>query len=181
MVREGNLVFEGTQELAENKLLILYIFDKLQNPASNNQITEIVLQNNLLNYFHLQQYLSELVDSNFLKLDKQEKKHLYSLSVKGKNVLEYFENRISSNKKDIIDVYMDIHGELIKKETEVTADYFPDNDNNYSVTCKIIEDKKTIIELKLNVESNQKAKSICANWKSNASEIQKKLTALLIE
>ena len=58
-------MFEYNQELAENKLLLLYIFDKIQLPVSNNLITEIVLENNLFNYFHIQQYLSELVTSDF--------------------------------------------------------------------------------------------------------------------
>jgi predicted transcriptional regulator len=69
-------MFDDTQELAENKLLLLYIINKINIPISNAYITEIVLENNLLNYFHLQQYLSELVASEFLIQDKQNKKQI---------------------------------------------------------------------------------------------------------
>lgn len=164
-------MFEDTQELAENKLLLLYIFDNVQLPLSNTLITEIVLENNLLNYFQLQQYLSELVDSGFLTLEKENKKQLYNLTAAGKKVLQYFENRISNSKKEILKSYLKSRSEILKKEIEITADYFPDDDSNYIITCKIMENSSCIIELKLKVDSNDKAKQICSKWKSDPYKI----------
>lgn len=164
-------MFEDTQELAENKLLLLYIFDNVQLPLSNTLITEIVLENNLLNYFQLQQYLSELVDSGFLRLEKENKKQLYNLNPTGKNVLRYFENRISNSKKEILKSYLKSRSEILKKEVEITADYFPGDDNDYTITCKITENSSTIIELKLKADSNDKAKAICSKWKADPYKI----------
>lgn len=164
-------MFGDTQELAENKLLLLYIFNNVQLPLSNTLITEIVLENNLLNYFQLQQYLSELVDSGFLKLEKENKKQLYNLTTAGKSVLQYFENRISSSKKEILKSYLKSRSEILKKEVEITADYFPGDDDDYIVTCKITENSLSIIELKLKVDSNDKAKQICSKWKCDPYKI----------
>jgi predicted transcriptional regulator len=175
----GLAMFEGTQELAENKLLMLYIFDKIQCPISNTYITEIVLENNLLNYFHLQQYLSELVSSGFLVLSKQERKHIYSLSEKGKSALEYFENRISNNKKAVLNDYLEKHGELLKKSLQISADYFPEKENKYIVSCSIMQDNINLIEIKLSVNSNEQAKQICSKWKSNASEMSNRIIKML--
>jgi hypothetical protein len=161
-------MFEDTQELAENKLLLLYIFDKVKLPLSNTLITEIVLENNLLNYFHLQQYLSELSESNFLYLQKENKKQLYSLTSKGANTLEYFENRISPAKKEIVNSYLSTRAEILKREVQVTADYYPGTENDYIVTCSIIENNSTIIEIKMKADSNEKAKKICSKWKLSA-------------
>lgn len=160
-------MFGDTQELAENKLLLLYIFDSVRLPLSNTLITEIVLENNLLNYFQLQQYLSELVDSGFLTLEKENKKQLYNLTTAGKSVLQYFENRISSSKKEVLKSYLKNRSEILKKEVEITADYFPGQDDDYIVTCKIAENNLNLIELKLKVDSNDKAKQICSKWKSD--------------
>lgn len=54
-------MFEDALELAENKLLLLYIFYKIKLPISNIQITQIILLcNNILqNLLHLT-YLSIL-------------------------------------------------------------------------------------------------------------------------
>jgi len=37
----------SNKELAENKLILLYIIDKVNIPISNLQITKIILENNL--------------------------------------------------------------------------------------------------------------------------------------
>ena len=61
---------DNTEELAQNKLILLYIIDKSQSSLSNSQITEIVLEDNYMNYFLIQQFLSELVKSKFIEYTK---------------------------------------------------------------------------------------------------------------
>jgi predicted transcriptional regulator len=61
-------VIESTQELAENKLILLYVFKKIKLKLTDEQITNIILENNLINYFLLKQYMAELVESGFLKI-----------------------------------------------------------------------------------------------------------------
>ena len=59
-------MYENSAELAENKLLVLYVTDSLKHPITNTQLTEIILENNFINYFTLQQYISELITSDTL-------------------------------------------------------------------------------------------------------------------
>jgi len=40
----------SNKELAENKLILLYIIDKVNIPISNLQITKIILENKFMNY-----------------------------------------------------------------------------------------------------------------------------------
>lgn len=167
-------MLEGAQELAENKLLLLYIFNKLNIPVSNTRITEIVLENNLLNYFSLQQYLGDLVSSGFLNANREEKKQLYSISYKGKSVLEYFESRINRSKKKIIDTYLSKLSELPGKQYDMAADYYP-ADEDYMVICKLLKDNKPVMELKIAISSMDKAKHICEKWKKGAPDIYKNI------
>ena len=67
-------MYENSAELAENKLLVLYVIKSLKYPISNTQLTEIILENNFINYFTLQQYITELLSSEFLKyIEKNDK------------------------------------------------------------------------------------------------------------
>lgn len=160
-------MLDNIQGLAESKLLILYIFNKYCTPVSNIQITDVVLENNLLNYFHLQQYLAELSSSGFLNLTREGKKQLYAITSMGKNALEYFENRIDDTKKKIIDTYFISRGKEDNEQYKATADYYP-GDENYVVSCKLIEGGRSLIELTINTPSVDKAKLICSSWKSGA-------------
>lgn len=173
-------MFENTLELAENKLLLLYIFNKVKFPISNNQITQIILENNLINYFTLQQYLTELVSSNFIEYTDETNNHRFIITDKGIKVLSLFRNRISNNKIEIINRYLENQLENIKKEVTVTADYTIERKDNFIVNLKALENDSILIDIKINVCSNKQAKDLCQKWKSNSSELYNKIMQLLI-
>ena len=55
-------MFENSsEELASHKLLILYILNKINMDLTNSQITQVVLETEMMNYFSLQQFLSPLM------------------------------------------------------------------------------------------------------------------------
>lgn len=173
---EGKInVFEGTVELAENKLLLLYILNKIKNPVSNSYITEIILESSLLNYFHLQQYLGELADSGLLDSIKHEKRQMYSLSQKGKSVLDYFQNRISASKKSIMDDFLANLKEINDKSIDIAANYFPEENGNYTVVCRLSENDICLIELKLNASTMERAENMCSGWKENAPRLYNRI------
>ena len=78
-------MYENSAELAENKLLVLYVTDSLKHPITNTQLTEIILENNFINYFTLQQYISELIASDFLRYETVNEKKLIRITEKGTN------------------------------------------------------------------------------------------------
>lgn len=174
-------MFEDTLELAENKLLLLYIFNKIKFPVSNNKITEIILENNFINYFTLQQYLNELVLSKFLRYTNESGSHRFSITDKGVKVLSLFKNRISDSKIQIVDSYLTKEIDSIKKEVTVTADYTIEHNNNFIVNLKVLEHESILIDIKINVASNEQAKNLCEKWKNNSSELYDKIIHLLIE
>lgn len=96
------MFIENTEELAQNKLLLLYIIDRSEKPLTNEQITEFMLENNYMNYFLIQQYLSELINSSFIEYSITENKKTYKMLDKGKATLSYFEDRIPKKIKEEI-------------------------------------------------------------------------------
>lgn len=174
------MMFDDTIDLAENKLMLLYIFESIKFPISNNQITEIVLENNLMNYFILQQYISELVTAGFVEHSAKDGKPRLIITEKGHKVLGLFKSRISEDKIEGIDAYLTKHSQNIKKEVTITADYTILNESNYIVDLIAKENDTIMIDVKLNVPSNKQARELCRKWKLNSSELYKKIIELLI-
>lgn len=172
-------MFNSTSELAEDKLLLLYLLEKIKLPISNNQITQIILENNLMNYFTLQQYITELTNTNFILLTEQDGKNRISISSEGSKVLSLFINRVSKNKLDNIDLYLSKQIDNIKKEITIYADYTIEG-NNYIVNLKAVENNCILMDLKINVASNKQAKDLCSKWKQNSSELYNQLFNVLI-
>ena len=172
-------MFENTTELAENKLLLLFVLEVLNRPISNTQLTEIVLENNLINYFTLQQYISELDSSQFISYKDVNEKKLLIITKKGENVLSFFKDRISPSKIAIVNSYLNAKLDLIKKELTVQSDYTLEKNDSFLVDLKALEDNSTLMELKISVPTKKQAISLCSRWQNNPSDIYTNIVNLL--
>jgi len=172
-------MYENSAELAENKLLVLYVVKNLKFKLTNTKLTEIILENNFINYFTLQQYISELVASEFLNYDQINDKNLIYITDKGSNVLSFFINRITPLKKKIIDDYLLTMNDTIKNELSIHSDYTISSENNYLVHLKALENDNLLLELKVSVPTKKQASSLCQRWKENPSLIYNNVINLL--
>ena len=56
----------NNDKLADNKLLILYILQKIGHPISYKELLELVISISDMNYFDFQQFLQDLLDDRFI-------------------------------------------------------------------------------------------------------------------
>ena len=128
-------MFENSsEELASHKLLILYILDK-----TNSQITQVVLETEMMNYFSLQQFLSQLMESKFLTTYKESDREYYSLTQKGLEILEYFLSRIPEDLTKKIDEYVALNKQSLLSDTEVKSSFIQQNNNEFIVNLRVID------------------------------------------
>ena len=172
-------MYENSAELAENKLLVLYVIKSLRQAISKTQLTEIILENNFINYFTLQQYISELETAKFVEYIEKNDKKLITITTKGENVLSIFNDRISPIKRDIIDNYISKTIDSIKKELTIHSDYTIEKNNSFIVDLKALEDETLLIDLKISVPTKKQATSLCNRWKENPSDIYTKIVQVL--
>ncbi|MDU4882186.1 DUF4364 family protein [uncultured Clostridium sp.] len=172
-------MYENSAELAENKLLVLYVIKSLRQAISKTQLTEIILENNFINYFTLQQYISELETAKFVEYIEKNDKKLLTITTEGENVLSIFNDRISPIKRDIIDNYISKTIDNIKKELTIHSDYTIEKNNSFIVDLKALEDETLLIDLKISVPTKKQATSLCNRWKENPSAIYTKIVQVL--
>ncbi|SNX55079.1 DUF4364 family protein [Thermoanaerobacterium sp. RBIITD] len=155
------------QELAENKLIILYILNRIDMPITGEQINRIILDNNLMNYFYLRQYLNELEESKFIILEDNK----YNLTDSGLNALKLFFKHIPEETRKKIDEYVVINKEKFKQESQYVATYYRKSANEYIANCKVIENEIVLIEINLSLVNAQQAKIVCDNWKQKSNDV----------
>lgn len=173
-------MFENSsEELAYHKLLILYILDKINMDLTNSQITQVVLETEMMNYFSLQQLLSQLMESKFLITYKDSDREYYALTQKGVETLEYFLSRIPENSTKKVDEYILTNKENLLADTQVKSSFVKQSDNEFIVNLRVIENQCNLIDLNLNVSSEKQANHICNNWKKNASHMYAEVINLL--
>jgi len=165
----------SNREIVQNKLIIMYMIDKLNMPVSNNNITSLVLETRLMNYFMFQQCFNELHEGKLLEL--QDTKGIpenptgFSLTVTGKNTLQYFLNLIPPGIKKQLDKKLPDARKNIQCQALVTADFIPESESKFTVTCKMGEKGFSLVELSATVGTKKDARAVCENWKNHSSEI----------
>ena len=78
------------ESLTLYKLMILFMLDNLDFPLTNSQLSEFFVNHGYTSYFHLQQAISELVESEFVRTETIRNTTNYHLMESGK---EAFLNR----------------------------------------------------------------------------------------
>lgn len=165
------------ETLAEGKVIILYILNKLPNPISNEGLYKLVLSINDMNYFYFQQFLLDLTNNKYIEYFNNGIHTIYKITTLGKKVLELTEDILPG----ILKLQIDTELTTAKTESAVIAEFTPRSENNYVVTCKILENNECCFELKATAPSREQAKKIVSNWENNSNEIYGKILSLLTQ
>lgn len=173
------MLSKDNKTLAESKLVILYILDKVNKPIENEALLKLVLSITDMNYFYFQQFLLDLLNTNYINCNKENNESIYSITNSGKEVLELTKNIIPGLIKFKIDNSFKENLEQIKNEFSVTAEFEPQAENEYTVKCKITEDTKVLFELQTFAGSGEQAKNMVNNWKNNVNVIYPKILEIL--
>ena len=115
----------STKKLAENKLIILHLLQKMGISLSNSEICQFLLEKYYMDYFSIQQYLSELETAGWLEKTREQNNTRNTLTDDGEEVMNYFISRISDDVKNEINTYVRENNKRIRAEYAVTANYFP--------------------------------------------------------
>lgn len=174
------MITDNTEELAQNKLILLYIIDKSPFSFSKKKLNEFILENNYMNYFFLQQYLSELVNSNFINIVKDNNEDNYVITEQGSVVLDCFINKVPSTLKSELENEFDSIRSNVKKESQVVAEYYPREDGQYIANIKLVENEDVLFSLYINVATIEQAKIVCDSWKNNTNDIYNNIVNQLI-
>lgn len=165
------MLTSDSEALAENKVLILYILDKVNKPITNDSLYKLVLSALDMNYFYFQQFLLDLIDTKFVVNYHKDTSSVYEITESGKNTLALTMDLLPGIIKLKADTNLKTELEHTEEEYSVVAEYTPRSENNYIVFCKIIENSETIFEVKTFAGSREQAKEIVDNWKNNAEYI----------
>lgn len=157
--------------LAENKVLILYILNKLQNPITNDGLLRLVLSVMDMNYFYFQQFLLDLLENQYIACFEHDGKHVYAITDKGKETLNLTNSILPGIIKLKVDTSFKSELSSTAEEESIVAEFTPKNENDYTVTCKINENNSCIFEVSVFAGSREEAKKIIDNWKENAYRI----------
>lgn len=162
------------------KLIILYMLNKVDFPLTNSQISEFILDEGYTTYFKLQQAISELIESRFIREESTHSRTFYHLTEEGAETLRFFKNDISPAIQDDIDQFLQEKQYELKNEVSVKSDYYRNENLEYSVHCQVLEQGFPLIDLTVTAPTEQAAETIANNWTKRNQEIYAQIMASLL-
>lgn len=153
------------------KLIVLYMLNKVDFPLTNSQISEFILDEGYTTYFKLQQAISELISSGFVREEATHSRTFYHLTEEGAETLRYFRNNISAAIQQDIDTFLKEKNYELKNEVAVKSDYYKNSNMDYSVRCQVFEQGIPLIDLTLTVPAEAEAETIANNWNKKNQQV----------
>ncbi len=169
------------ESLAENKVLLLYIINKVGKPISSDSLLNLVLAVTDMNYFYFQQFLADLLENGYIISYYKNEHNFYDMTDFGRETLELTLDILPGIVKLRVDSNFKNELENFENEQSIITEYTPKSENNFIVSCKIVENNDTIFEIKTFAGSRNQAQEISDNWKNNANTIYPKILELLTE
>ncbi len=162
------------------KLIILFVFDKMAIPLSEATVLDICTSdNNWLTYMECKQFLAELTETNLIY--RVPKSECVNITQDGVSCLALFFTRIPSSIRDDISAYARDNRMRFKKRQSYFCDYSKNADGSYTVIMRINNDISTLMELKMVVANRQLAKYLYKSWVDKASQTYSMLYDTLLE
>lgn len=179
--RVENLFNNNSKKQVKDKLTILYILNGIDKPILKADITELIMENELLNYFELQLYLTELEDGNLLEVSVLDNSQYFLVTEKGKATLELFDDILIPSFISELDIFISNKLTQLKKFSEMSATYSKLGETDYQVKLSIKEDVRVILDVDLNLISSDQARIVVENFKNNTDLIYKKILEVLLD
>jgi hypothetical protein len=158
-----------------DKLILLYVLDKMEIPLTENSILEICSsQNNWVNWMDCKDLLAQLIVSKFVyKPNTDSDENRYNITVAGRDCLSQFYTRIPASLRDDIAQFAQENKLQFKRNQEYIAKSYKNEDGSYMVDLKILEPLTTeaILSLSLKTDTRHNAAIACKKWRELAANV----------
>ncbi|MCH5160445.1 MAG: DUF4364 family protein [Clostridiales bacterium] len=173
---------EQSEEELRNKLIVLFVFDKMDIALSEKTIINICYtQNGWMMPIYCMDAIQKLVKANFIHPTTRGREKMYTLTPDGRVCLANFYSRLPESLRQEISDYVKTNRMSFKRQQEYMHTYYKNNDGTYTVWLRIVEPSSTLLDLKFVVPNNRTAKNIHENWEKKASNVYLMLHDQLVE
>lgn len=163
-----------TDDTAIQRLILLKLAASSMTRLTNTKISETAIESFGMNFFMIQQHLSELSDSGFLAISKFNSEVTYSITNTGLSILELFKDKLSDEISSLIESLF-LNSE---QQQEADASYLLSETGEYSVNLHFMEKGLSVFRLTLSIPDEKQAKKICSAWKLESSNLFGKIMAI---
>ena len=169
-------------ETSVNKLILLFVFDKMESPLSERTLVDMCTSSNdWLNYMDCVVLIHKLQKDGFICEIPGDDDPLYTITPEGRETLANFYINIPKSSREEISRFLKNNGAKFRTRQECKSDYYQNKDGTYTVFLKILAPVQPMLELKFVVPDKKTANIIYKKWEDKASELYSVVYETLVD
>ncbi len=169
-------------ETSVNKLILLFVFDKMETPLMERTMVDICTSsNNWINYMDCVVLIHKLISDGFICEIPGDDDPLYTITPEGRETLANFYINIPKSLREEISRFVKNNSTRFRNKQECKADYYLNKDGTYTVFLKILNPLQPMLELKFVVPDKKTANYIYKKWEDKASELYSVIYETLVD
>lgn len=163
----SELAYTELRDLQTVKILICYLLYRLHKPIEADNLYDIAVSTEIINYFYYQDAMDYLIINNsIIETVNDENVKIYTLTEKGENCAKTLREYVPKSYRDKIVVAALKYFAKLKYESEVKIEYIK-LETGYYVHCRCLDIKDDLMDLKLYAPDLTQAKILGKNIMKN--------------
>lgn len=169
-------------ETSINKLILLFVFDKMESPLTERTIVDMCSStNNWLNYMDCMTLIQRMQKDGFIAQIPSSDDLSYCITPEGRETLANFYINIPKSLREEISRFVKNNSAKYKTRQECKSDYYQNTDGSYTVYLKILGSFQPMLELKFVVPDKKTASHIYQKWEDKAQEMYSVVYETLVD
>ena len=169
-------------ETSVNKLILLFVFDKMESPLSERTILDMCTSSNdWINYMDCRTLIKKLQSDGFICEIPSGDDPLYTITPEGRETLANFYINIPRSIREDISRFVKNNSSKFRMRQECKSDYYQNKDGTYTVFLKILAPIQPMLELKFVVPDKKTASIIYKKWADKAPEMYSVVYETLVD
>ena len=162
----------NTGETSINKLIILFVFDKMESALSERTIVDMCSSSNTwMGYMDCVNIIHKLIDDNFICIVNEDEDTLYTITPDGRESLANFYINIPKSVREEISQCVKKNSARYRNRQECRSDYYQNVDGTFTVALKILAPVQPLLDLKFVVPDKKTSKAIYKKWEEKAADL----------
>ena len=169
-------------EVAENKLIILYISRTLGMPLTNKRFSQIVTEGNFFNFFLLQHLIEDLAGNGYLlKSEEMNGETAYNISQKGLDTLDFLIYKVPGGIRNHIDRIASEKSDIVRQDRNIVSYIDVADDGSFLSVLEIRDHKRILMTIKYASPTRKDAIEISGRLKDKAEDVYGMITGMILE
>lgn len=169
----------GLREIADVKGLILYLLKEADCVLKEVQLTDVLMEDGLVEYFDYTQAKDQLLMSGLIDIASLEDTGSYRITHRGREVVDEYEKKIPYNVRSRTLEALKRNLRQKKEEGDICTD-IRQTQSGYLLDCHVSEDGETMLSYQVLVPDHKTAFYAAERFKENPSFYYQKILELVL-